>query len=74
MDNTPNYRLKVTFTNGKTIKVKHVNCHMAKSIGGKVFHKDSVKSVFVWGLDRVHYLYLVAGHPEKTENTPSPAQ
>lgn len=66
-----NYRLVITKASGKVIKVAGTNCHDLKSLAGSEFHKDDVKSVFVGDILGNHFLYLVKGHPEKTENVPS---
>jgi|ADurb_Cas_03_Slu_FD_contig_21_3972543_length_259_multi_2_in_0_out_0_1 hypothetical protein len=66
-----NYRVIVTKENGKQIKLAAAKCHDAKSLAGTLFHDEKVKSVFVCDKLANHYLYLVKGHPEKTENVPS---
>jgi len=66
-----NYRIVVRKTNGKTIKLAAEKCHDAKSLAGTLFHDKNVDSVFVCDKQANHYLYLVKGHPEKTENIPS---
>ena len=72
MENTNwNYMMAARTEN----KVEHVGClfcHNAKSIGGSVFHEEGVKSVIVYDHAGNVYLYLVAGHPEKTVDVKSP--
>lgn len=46
-------------------------CHSAKSFAGKVFHLETVKSIVVHDRNGKVWLYLFAGHPEKTVNVPS---
>jgi hypothetical protein len=53
-------------------KFYHGSCHNAKVQGGKEFHKDGMKNVTVFDTIGRIYLYLVAGHPEKTESVKSP--
>jgi RPA family protein len=53
-------------------KFYHGSCHAAKSQAGKEFHKDDMARVTVFDTLGNIYLYLVAGHPEKTENVKSP--
>lgn len=63
----------ITRTNDNTEeKFYHGSCHVAKAQGGKEFHKDNMKSVIVFDTNGSRYLYLSAGHPEKTENVKSP--
>ena len=66
-----NYRIIVKKANGKYIKLAAEKCHDAKSLAGTLFHDKNVLSVFVCDKLSNHYLYLVKGHPEKTEETPS---
>lgn len=66
-----NYRLIITKTNGRTVKIAGTNCHELKSLGGMQFHRDDVKSVFVGDIFNNHFLYLVKNRPDKTENVSS---
>ncbi len=66
-----NYRLIITKTNGKTVKLAGTNCHELKSLGGQEFHREDVQRVFVCDILGNHYLYLVKNDPSKTENVPS---
>lgn len=65
-----NYRIIIKDDTG-TKKFAGNDCHDAKSIAGRLFHNDNVKSVCVvneWG---IVFLYLVKGSPNKTVNIPS---
>lgn len=53
-------------------KFYHGSCHLAKRQGGREFHKDNIKSVIVFNTSGKRYLYLLKGHPEKSECAPSP--
>jgi len=53
-------------------KFYHGSCHQAKVQGGKEFHKPDMGRVTVFDTTGKIYLYLVAGHPEKTESVKSP--
>jgi RPA family protein len=53
-------------------KFYHGSCHNAKSQAGKAFHAPDMARVTVFDTTGKIYLYLVAGHPEKTENVKSP--
>lgn len=66
-----NYRLVITMENGRSVKLAGSNCHELKSLAGTQFHLPKVKSVFVGDILGNHFLYLVKGKPEKTENVPS---
>ena len=67
-----NFKL-ITLTDSNTQEeVPHGSCHNAKVEGGKAFHQDGMKRVTVFDTNGKVYLYLVAGHPEKTENVKSP--
>lgn len=69
---TPNYRIITRKTDGTEIKnVANTTCHEAKSFGGSMFHQPDVASVVVADIEGKVFLYLVAGHPEKTQNVSS---
>jgi hypothetical protein len=70
MDNW-NFMLKIENNDGTREDVASVGCHAVKSVGGKAFHEDSVKSVTVFDRNGKVYLYLRKGYPEKTVNIPS---
>jgi len=66
-----NYRLIVKKNGGSFNKIAGADCHELKSLGGILFHRPEVESVFVGDIQGNHYLYLVKGKPEKTENVSS---
>lgn len=66
-----NYRLIVTDINKNTFKLFGENCHDTKSAGGMLFHRDDVVRVCVVDITGFCFLYLVAGHPEKTVDVSS---
>ena len=66
-----NYRLVITKSNGKTVKIAGTNCHELKSLAGMQFHREDVARVFVGDVLGNHFLYLVKNDPSKTENVPS---
>jgi hypothetical protein len=71
MEDGFNFGLKVRYTDGDEVGTDSVGCHAVKSLGGKAFHEDSVKSVTVFDRNGKVYLYLRKGCPEKTVNVPS---
>ena len=71
-----NYRLVITTNDGETIKLAGETAHDVKSMAGFLFHKNSIKRVYVGDIKGNHLLYLVKdenGHfvSEKFENIPS---
>lgn len=67
-----NFKL-ITKTNDNTeVEYPHGSCRVAKSEGGKAFHQPEIARVTVFDTNGKVYLYLVAGHPEKTESVKSP--
>lgn len=66
-----NYRLIVKDVNRNYSKFYGENCHDTKSAGGSLFHRDDVVSVCVVDITGFCFLYLVAGHPEKTVDVSS---
>jgi hypothetical protein len=72
MENTNwNFMLVANTVNGSE-HARFAECHNAKSMGGHVFHEDGTKNVTVFDHAGNVYLYLVAGHPEKTVDVKSP--
>jgi hypothetical protein len=67
-----NFKLNVLKEGNVKESIEYGSCRKAKSDGGKKFHEPDTKSVVVVNTDGQVYLYLVAGHPEKTENVKSP--
>jgi hypothetical protein len=53
------YEVKVQWNEGGESKVDLAFCDTAKSIAGKEFHSDDVKSVVVYDRTGFVYLYLV---------------
>lgn len=67
-----NFLLITHTTDNVEEKQEHGSCHNAKVEGGKAFHRENVKNVVVVDANGKAYLYLSAGHPEKTVNVKSP--
>jgi len=67
-----NFKLIVKTNDNTEVEQPYGSCKLAKRNGGKEFHKENVKRVTVFDTTGKVYLYLVAGHPEKTENVKSP--
>lgn len=67
-----NFKLVTLTDDGVQTEYPHGSGHVAKSQGGKEFHKVGMKRVTVFDTLGNIFLYLVAGHPEKTENVPAP--
>jgi hypothetical protein len=67
-----NFKLvSLTDKNTKTV-IEYGSCRKAKKDAGNMFHNPVIKRVTVFDTNGRIYLYLVAGHPEKTENVKSP--
>lgn len=65
-----NYRIIVKTTTGYQ-KFGASDCHTAKSVAGRLFHNNNVKSVTVANILGIVFLYLVKNEPAKTVNIPS---
>lgn len=67
-----NFMLITRTTDKVEEKIEYGSCRKAKRDGGKAFHEPDMARVTVFDTLGNIYLYLVAGHPEKTENVKSP--
>ena len=65
-----NFRLIVNDNKGSH-KLATEDCHTAKSIAGRLYRDENVKSVCVVDTDGDTVLYMVKGKPEKFINIPS---
>jgi hypothetical protein len=67
-----NFKLITRTIDNVETEFPHGSGHVAKSDGGKAFHAPDMARVTVFDTTGKIYLYLVAGHPEKTENVKAP--